>query len=214
MTQKAGRFITLEGGEGAGKSTQIKALSAFLNAASIPIHMTFEPGGGDKNGPIRNLLVTGDPDRWDAMTEALLFAADRRDHMIRSVLPALDTGTWVLCDRFGDSTMAYQAYAGGLARETVDALQLLATGGRKPDLTFMLDLPVSVGLERAATRGSDGQDRFERKGEAFHEALRAGFLDIAAREPERCVVVDASQTIEALAASIQQVVTERLIRPR
>ena len=211
MSPVPGRFITLEGGEGAGKSTQINLLRAFLEQKSIPVKTTFEPGGGDKQGPIRQLLVTGDPGRWDAMTEAFLFAADRRNHMVKTVRPALDEGRWVLCDRFGDSTMAYQAYAGGLTRETVSTLQHMATDGRAPDLTLILDLPVETGLERALGRDHDGQDRFERKSYAFHERLRAGFLDIARREPERCAVIDATRDIDSVAEAIRRTVQDRLL---
>ncbi|NYZ12070.1 dTMP kinase [Azospirillum sp. RWY-5-1] len=207
-----GRFVTLEGGEGAGKSTQLRRLAETLEARGIDPVTTREPGGSPGAEEIRRLLVDGEPGRWGAMTEALLHTAARRDHLERTVWPALDAGQWVLCDRFYDSTMAYQGYGLGLGRETIGSLQRLALGDFAPDLTVILDLPVEEGLARAASRPG-AEDRYERMDRAFHERLRAGFLDIAAREPGRCVVVDARGTEDAVQAAVVSVV-ERLLPPR
>ncbi len=196
-----GRFITLEGGEGAGKSTQIRLLSDALAAAGVEVVATREPGGSDGAEAIRGLLVSGDTGRWSARTEALLHTAARRDHLERTVWPALDAGRWVVCDRFFDSTMAYQGYGLGLGRDWVAALQTLALGDFRPDLTLILDLPAETGLARAASRRG-AEDRYERMDVGFHKRLRDGFLDIAAREPERCVVVDADRAVEAVRAAV------------
>ncbi len=204
-----GRFITLEGGEGAGKSTQIRRLAEALAGRGVEVVVTREPGGSPGAEEIRALLVAGETGRWSAMTEALLHSAARRDHLERTVWPALEGGRWVLCDRFFDSTMAYQGYGLTLGREPVAALQRVALGAFRPDLTLILDLPVAMGLRRAAERHGD-EDRYERMDLAFHERLRNGYLDIAAREPERCAVIDATQSVEAVQAAILDVVTRRL----
>ena len=204
-----GRFVTLEGGEGAGKSTQNRLLADTLEARGIDVVTTREPGGAPGAEEIRRLLVDGEPGRWGAMTEALLHTAARRDHLERTVWPALDTGQWVLCDRFFDSTMAYQGYGLGIGREVIASLQHLALGDFAPDLTIILDLPVEEGLARAAARPG-AEDRYERMDFAFHERLRAGFLDIAAREPGRCAVVDARGTEDAVQAAILAVIDGRL----
>lgn len=203
-----GRFITLEGGEGAGKSTQIGRLAEWLAPRGISVETTREPGGAPGAEAIRDLIVTGSIDRWDAMAEALLMTAARRMHVEQRIRPALDAGRWVVCDRFSDSTMAYQGYAHGLGRDPVEQLQQIAIGGMKPDLTLILDLPVEAGLARANARGN-GEDRFERMGIDFHRRLRDGFLDIARREPERCVVIDATADIEAVAAAIRAAAATR-----
>lgn len=203
-----GRFITLEGGEGAGKSTQIAELAKHLEAAGIGVITTREPGGAPGADTIRSLLVSGDTDRWDPMSEALLNFAARREHLIRTIWPALERGHWVLSDRFADSTMAYQGYGHGIDRDLIDALYRAAVGDFHPDMTLVLDLPVAEGLRRAGERngsggvGSGAEDRYERMDVAFHERLRAGFLEIAAAEPERCVVIDASGKADEVAARI------------
>jgi len=179
-----GRFITFEGGEGAGKSTQVRRLVERLDTAGIPALATREPGGAPGAEDIRRLLVSGDVARWDALTEALLHYAARRAHVKATIAPALAAGTWVVSDRFADSTMAYQGYGHGLGREAIDALHRLVVGDFAPDLTFILDLPVERGLARA-TAAARGEDRYERMDHAFHERLREGFLDIAGREPMR-----------------------------
>lgn len=204
-----GRFITFEGGEGAGKSTQLRLLAAALSRSGVPVCMTREPGGSPGAEEIRALLVTGDGDRWDPVSEALLHFAARADHMRRLILPRLEAGEWVLSDRFADSTMAYQGYALGLGRDAVESLSALVLKGFAPDLTIMLDLPVDTGLARAAER-ADGEDRYERLGRLFHERLRQAFLDIAKRAPERCVVIDASGDLNSVEAAVRATVAERL----
>ncbi len=212
-----GRFISLEGGEGAGKSTQVRLLCAKLREAGCIVAQTREPGGTPGAEAIRDLLVTGDGDRWDAMTEALLHFAARRDHVEKLIRPALDAGDWVVSDRFADSTMAYQGYAQRLGKETVDELGHLAIQDFKPDLTIILDLSPEDGLARVDERHAgktEGvvEDRYERMGHDFHKCLRDAFLDIARREPDRCVVVDARGTPEAVASSIWEQVTRRFAK--
>ena len=204
-----GRFITLEGGEGAGKSTQIRLLSDALIACGKKVVLTREPGGSPGAEEIRGLLVSGETGRWGPVTEALLHTAARRDHLERTVWPALEAGHWVICDRFFDSTMAYQGYGLGLGRELIATLQGAALGDFRPDLTLILDLPVEDGLARAAARRG-GEDRYERMDIAFHHRLRDGFLDIAAREPERCAIIDAAHPVETVQAAIMDCVTHRL----
>ena len=204
-----GRFITLEGGEGAGKSTQQRRLAAWLRQSGLDVTETREPGGSPGAEEIRALLVTGAAGRWDAMTEALLHFAARRDHLVQTVEPALSRGGWVVCDRFADSTMAYQGYGHELGRDAVSKLYDLVVGKLSPDLTLVLDLPVAEGLGRAKAR-ADNEDRYERMDIAFHERLREGFHDIVARAPERCVLIDASADEEAVAARVQAAVRERL----
>ncbi|WP_029007005.1 dTMP kinase [Azospirillum halopraeferens] len=208
-TVSRGRFITLEGGEGAGKSTQLRLLADALTACGVAVVTTREPGGSPGAEEIRGLLVAGETGRWGAMTEALLHTAARRDHLERTVWPALDAGRWVLCDRFFDSTMAYQGYGLGLGRGPIEALQRVALDGAAPDLTLILDLPVETGLERARARRG-GEDRYERMDVAFHRRLRDGFLDIARREPRRCAVIDAAHPVEAVQVAVLDVVTRRL----
>lgn len=204
-----GKFITFEGGEGAGKTTQIGLLAEALDQAGIPVRTTREPGGSSGAEDIRKLLVTGDTERWDPLTEALLHFAARCDHLTKVIAPALDAGDWVLCDRFADSTMAYQGYAQGLGRGPIEALYGLVVRDRVPDLTLILDLPVEVGLRRAAGR-KDGEDRYERLGRAFHERLRDAFHDIAAKAPDRCAVIDASGDQAGVHDAVRAAVTARL----
>lgn len=211
-----GHFITLEGGEGAGKSTQVKRLAAALSAQGIEVVQTREPGGTPGAEDIRALLVTGDPARWDAMTETLLHYAARRAHVEKTVKPALDRGAWVISDRFADSTMAYQGYAGSVGREAVAALHKLVLGDFAPDLTLVLDLPVETGLARAKARmtgAAQAEDRYERMGLAFHESLRSAFHEIAGREPDRCHLVDASGNPDQVAAALWQAVATRFNLP-
>ncbi|MCY4395739.1 MAG: dTMP kinase [Rhodospirillaceae bacterium] len=209
-----GRFITVEGGEGAGKSTQVRRLAAWLNGQGVEAVTTREPGGTPGAEAIRALLVTGEPDRWDATTEALLMTAARRDHAVNVIQPALARGAWVLCDRFADSTLAYQGYAGGLPPDGLTALTRFAVGNLAPDLTVVLDLPAAEGLKRAGARAGDRQaaeSRFEERTLRFHEAVRDGFLDIARREPARCIVVDATAPVDSVARRIAAAVGERLL---
>ncbi len=208
-----GRFITLEGGEGAGKSTQLRRLAdtlrEALRALGAELVTTREPGGSPGAEEIRGLLVTGETGRWSPVTEALLHTAARRDHLERRVWPALEAGNWVLCDRFFDSTMAYQGYGLGLGRDLVETLQTAALGGFRPDLTLILDIDVETGLRRAVARHG-GEDRYERMDIGFHQRLRDGFLDIARQEPERCAVVDADADFDTVQARIWDAVSGRL----
>jgi dTMP kinase len=205
-----GRFITFEGGEGAGKSTQIRRLAARLADSGAEVVVTREPGGSPGAETIRELLVNGDADRWSPTTEALLMYAARRDHLERTVRPALERGATVLSDRFADSTRAYQGAGGKLSAEAIAQLERFALEPSDwPVLTLILDLPVAEGLKRAGARGG-GEARFESKGLEFHERLRAGFLAIAEREPERCAVIDATGDIDAVAAAIWSAVSTRL----
>lgn len=209
MSGSRGRFISLEGGEGAGKSTQAKRLAAKLSEQGIEAVLTREPGGTPGAEAIRGLLVSGDTGRWDALTETLLHFAARREHVEKTVKPALARGAWVITDRFADSTMAYQGYAGGAGREAVAALHRLVLGDFRPDLTLILDLPVEQGLERARARmqgQAAAEDRYERMGEAFHQALRSAFHDIAALEPQRCRIINAGGDIDTVATALWQAV--------
>ena len=194
---RSGRFISLEGGEGAGKSTQIRLLAERLRHYGLDVLTTREPGGSPGAEQIRKLLVEGEPGRWDAMTEALLHSAARRDHLRTTVWPALDAGQWVLSDRFADSTAAYQGFGHGLHHSELTALYRLAVGDFRTDLTLILDLPVEEGLRRAAARGG-AEDRYEKLDRTFHERLREGFLSIAKADPGRCLVIDASGPPEAV----------------
>lgn len=205
-----GQFITFEGGEGAGKSTQLKLLAEALERAGIEVVTTREPGGSPGAEAIRGLLVTGAVDRWDAHTEALLHTAARRDHLARTVWPALERGAWVICDRFADSTLAYQGYGHGLPKDFITGLTRLAIGDFKPDLTLILDLPVEEGLKRAGGRGG-AEDRYERMGLAFHERLRQGFLEIARQDTDRCAVLNAAASLDDVHQSILRAVKSRLL---
>ncbi len=217
QTQR-GKFITLEGGEGVGKSTQSKRLAGFLEDRGITVLPTREPGGSEGAEQIRRLLVEGVPGRWTPLTEALLHAAARADHIARLIEPALAEGRWVISDRFTDSTLAYQGFGHGLPLDAVAELNALASGELKPDLTFILDAPVGDGLARAGARADDGEeaareDRYERMDEGFHERLREGFLSIARSEPDRCVVVDATRPIDEVARVISATASQRLLKP-
>lgn len=205
-----GRFITFEGGEGGGKTTQIARLAARLEAVrGRSVARTREPGGSPGAEAIRDLVLNGAVDRWSPVTETLLMYAARRDHIERVIAPALAEGRWVLCDRFADSTRAYQGAAGGADLGLISALERTVVGETQPDLTLILDLSPETGLARAQARAG-GEMRFESKGLVFHQALRAAFLDIAAGEPERCAVIDADQPVEAVETAIRAVVRERL----
>ena len=204
-----GRFITIEGGEGAGKSTQVRLLAEALERAGKTVCATREPGGSPGAEEIRRLLVAGAVERWDPLTEALLHFAARREHLNKVIWPKLAAGTWIVSDRFADSTMAYQGYGMGLGRDVIEQLYALVVGDFAPDLTVILDLPVELGLERAAAR-RDGEDRYERLGQEFHTRLREAFRDIARREPGRCVLIDAGGDPAAVHAALRARVAERL----
>lgn len=195
-----GRFITFEGGEGAGKSTQAALLAAALRGHGIEAVETREPGGTEGAEAIRALIVEGEPDRWTPVTELLLVNAARADHVARLIRPALGRGAWVVCDRFVDSTFAYQGAGKGVARDVLIEQHRLATGSLWPDLTLMLDLPVELGEKRATRRGS--LDRFERTGDGFHARVAAAFRGFAANEPERVRLIDASQAVTKVAELI------------
>lgn len=204
-------FITFEGGEGAGKSTQIRRVAEELQRRGTPHLVTREPGGSPGAEEIRQLLVTGGTDRWSPMSETLLFYAARVDHWNRVILPALEAGHIVLCDRFADSTMAYQAYAGGMGIDMIERLHALVLPDVQPDLTLILDLDPAEGLARATARPG-AEARFEAKGLAFHQRLRAGYLDIARRHAGRCRVIDANRPIEAIARDILGAIDGQLAR--
>jgi dTMP kinase len=204
-----GRFITLEGGEGAGKSTQIRLLAVHLRARGIEVVTTREPGGSPGAEAIRGLLVSGDTGRWRPLTEALLLNAARHEHLHATILPALERGAWVLCDRFADSTFAYQGAGHGLNTSPLKTLHALTVGDVRPDLTLILDLPPEAGIARTRGRGG-AEDRYERMDLSFHERLRQGFLAVAAAEPERCLVIDATQPLEAVQAAIRTELDRRL----
>lgn len=203
-----GLFITFEGIDGSGKSTQIARLAQHLSARGQDVVRTREPGGSQGAEDIRALLVQGDPDRWSAETEILLFTAARRDHLEKTISPALATGKLVLSDRFADSTRVYQGATRGDLRALVDRLHD-AVIGREPDLTLVLDMDPEVALRRGLARQS-GEDRFEDFGVAFQKRLRAGFLDLAQAYPERCVLIDASADEDTVAAAILAALEARL----
>ncbi len=204
-----GYFITLEGGEGAGKSTQAKLIMEFLAAQNISAILTREPGGSVGAEEIRSLLVQGGAQRWDPISEYLLFSAARRDHLLHTVWPALEKGQWVICDRFYDSSRAYQGSGHGLNMSFIESVYQEVSGGFSPDLTFIFDLDVQLGIERALQRRG-GEDRFEQLDLAFHKRVRNSFLNMAQDEPQRFQIIDASQSVEDIAHVIQQHLISKL----
>ncbi len=197
----AGRFISFEGGEGSGKSTQARLLADALRAADRTVVLTREPGGTPGAEAVRALLVTGTTDRWTAWSEACLVNAARADHVARIISPALARGDWVICDRFIDSTRAYQGAGKGIADAELRALHAMATGDLWPDRTYVLTLPPPAGLARAAARSGD-ETRFEGHDAAFHGRIADFFAGLAAAEPQRCRSFDANRTIDDLATAI------------
>jgi dTMP kinase len=211
-----GRFITFEGGEGVGKSTQVERLKRRLEAEGFDVVATREPGGSPKAERIREVLLRGDAKPFGPLGEAILFFAARADHLDQRIRPALERGAFVLCDRFADSTRAYQGAVGALDPAVLTALERVVVAETRPDLTLVLDAPASLGLARAAARRGrdDGADRFEAEGRSFHERLRQAFLDIAEQERDRCVVVDASTSPDIVEAAIWGIVESRLFGNR
>jgi dTMP kinase len=210
-TSGRGRFITFEGGEGSGKSTQIKTLAARLDAAKLRAIVTREPGGSPGAEIIRHLVLSGMGKLLGAEAETLLFAAARDDHVHTVIEPALDQGTWVLCDRFSDSTRVYQGRLGKVAPAVLNAMERVTIGDLKPDVTFILDVPVEIGMARAAARrGTGAPDRFEAEDVKFHQQLREGYRQIAADEPQRCVLIDATADPGTVAANIWAALRDRL----
>ena len=206
-----GRFITFEGGEGSGKSTQIRKLAERLDTAKLRAIVTREPGGSPGAEIIRHLVLSGMGKLLGPEAETLLFAAARDDHVRTVILPALNQGIWVLCDRFFDSTRAYQGQLGQVSPGLVNAMQRVTIGDLKPDLTFILDVPVEVGLQRAALRrGNATADRFEAEGIKFHQDLRDAYRRIAADDPQRCVLIDATADPDTVAARIWAALREHL----
>lgn len=198
-----GKFITFEGGEGTGKSTQAARLVARLRERGIDVVHTREPGGSPGAEEIRHIALNGDAGRWSPLTETMLMFAARSDHLEKTIRPALQAGQWIVCDRFADSSRAYQGAGGGAPVDFIEALDAAIVVGDQPDLTMVFDLPVEVGLERALARGA-AETRFESKGLEFHRRLRDGFLSISAQYPERCRLIDATGEPDA--------VTERVWR--
>ena len=205
-----GRFITFEGGEGTGKSTHAALLAERLKGFGLGVHLTREPGGSPGAEILRYVILSGVAKPLGAEAEAMLFAAARDDHLKTAIRPALARGVWVICDRFADSTRVYQGVAGDVDSRSIRALERIVVGDTKPDLTFILDVPAAAGMQRAAQRRADsGADRFEDEALAFHEKLRDGFLMLAASEPERCVLIDATASKEEVAEQIWRIVNAR-----
>jgi len=207
-----GRFITFEGGEGSGKSTQIKRLESWLLSRGIGVVLTREPGGVEEAEALRNLLLQGAADRWDPISETLLFQAARIQHVRHKILPALERGYWVLCDRFLDSTLVYQGIGKGVSQEWIRDLYLRSMPDIFPDLTILLDIDVAAGLYRAKAR-ADKEQRFENMHLSFHEKVRQGFLAIAESEPIRLKVIDASGTQDEVTARIVEFVRSKYNLP-
>lgn len=209
----AGRFITFEGGEGAGKSTQIKRLEGRLVAAGQKVLATREPGGSPVAEKIRSFILNGMAKHLGPFAEAVLFTAARIDHIDNTIVPALEDGIHVLCDRFADSTRAYQGAVGDVDQDLIEGLQRAALRNLRPDITFILDLPAEIGLARAGKRQTgkgEGADRFEQENVEFHRALRDAFLDVARSDPGRCVVIDANQSVDEVEGAIWKAMQERL----
>ncbi len=211
-----GRFITFEGGEGAGKSTQVARLARRLQNLGLTVLTTREPGGSPRAEELRSLILAGAAKPFGPVAEAILFSAARDDHLAGVIRPALARGEWVVCDRFADSTRAYQGAAGRVPAEIIAGLERVVVGETRPDLTIILDLAPEVGLGRAAARrGEAGTDRYEGEGLTFHRALRKAFLDIARREPRRCVVIDADRNADQIEDAVWRAASERLgLAPR
>jgi len=216
INKNTGVFITLEGGEGTGKTTQIQKMYQALTQRGIDVVMTREPGGTKEAEKIRDLLVQRDGGDWDPISEALLLSAARREHLQKKILPALEAGKWVVSDRFVDSTRVFQGYGMGLDQSLIENLYHLIAGDFKPDLTFVLDIPTEKGLARSNKQlqmtelvSESTEDRYELMGLAFHEKLRAGFLEVAEKHSDRCVVIDALLEIETIHKQMLDILEER-----
>jgi dTMP kinase len=206
-----GRFITFEGGEGSGKSTQAGILANRLARAGRPVFATREPGGSPTAEEIREALLSGQVSQFGPFAEAVMFSVARADHVDSAIKDALQEGKWVVCDRFIDSTRAYQGATAGVPRGLINALERLTVGPLSPDVTFILDIPAEEGLARAQERAEGGEpDRFEGQELILHERVRRAFLDIAEEEPERCIVIDASQPEAMVAEDVWEAVLQRL----
>jgi dTMP kinase len=211
MTRAPGRFITFEGGEGSGKSTQAKRLAERLKLRGHEVVLTREPGGSPGAEAIRHLLLNGIAKPLGPEAETFMFAAARDDHVATMIRPALDRGAWVVCDRFIDSTRVYQGSLGNVDQRLIRALERLVVGETMPDLTFIMDVPPEIGLARASERGQ-GVDRFEAEHVEYHRLLRDAYREIAEREPERCALIDGTASMDAIAVRLWMVVSERFLR--
>ncbi len=205
-----GRFVSLEGGEGCGKSTQLRRLAEALRSRGLDVVETREPGGSPGAEAIRKLLLEGEEERWSAGTEALLFAAARGDHVARTIRPALDRGAWVLTDRFLDSSLAYQGGAGGIGIESVRRLHEIGSGGFLPDRTLLLELPADAAAERAGARDVEGADRIGGRGAAFHADVSSAFASLAEAEPDRFRRIDASGSPEQVTSRLLAAIEDLL----
>ena len=205
-----GKFLSIEGGEGAGKSTQVRRLADELRARGLDVIVTREPGGSEGGEAIRDLLMQGEVKRWSAHTEALLFAAARADHVEKVIQPALGIGNWVISDRFIDSSRAYQGVAGGIDDAAVLALHGFGSRGLLPDRTLVLEVPPEIGAERAAARDGAAADRFAARERAFHDDVAAAFRRFAAAEPDRVRLIDASGDVDVVAGGVFDAVADLL----
>jgi dTMP kinase len=208
FTQAPAKFIAIEGVDGAGKGVQSRLLHAALLTAGVDVLLTREPGGSPGAEDIRNLLVKGSVDKWDAMTELLLIYAARRSHLVQTIWPALEQGRWVISDRFADSSRAFQGFAGGLGLPNIENIHQQVVGSFAPDLTFVLDLDPEISLERTKVRGGI-EDRFEKKGLAYQQKVREGFLTLARLSPDTHVLIDASLPVNSISTTIVQIVLTR-----
>jgi dTMP kinase len=208
-TGTTGKFIAIEGVDGAGKGVQSRLLQTALQSCHLDVLLTREPGGSPGAEEIRNLLVQGAADKWDAMTELLLIYAARRSHLVQTIWPALAAGRWVISDRFADSSRAFQGVAGGLGLAAVETIHDLTVGNFAPQLTLVLDLDPELSLARTVTRGGR-EDRFEKKGLAYQQKVRAAFVDLARRSPHSHVLIDASGSVAAVSAQIRKAVAQHL----
>ncbi len=213
---KKGLFITLEGGEGTGKSTQVKLLHAALTSAGVDAVTTREPGGTPQAERIRNFVIQRDAGHFDAVTEALLMMSARREHLVDKIWPAMEKGAWVISDRFADSTRAMQGYGMGMAQEQIEKIYAVIAGDFQPDLTFIFDIDPEVGLKRSlkqlavtANKTEATEDRYERMGMPFHQRLRNGFLEVAKAFPQRCVIIDAAQDVAAIHRQLLKTIETR-----